>query len=243
MNIFRLYPNCAFGFVAAVAMTCLALTATPSRAAAQPQATSPVPISDISKPLTTVKTGKAPAQPDLAISSKQEPQSKPSWAELTPAQQASLRPLSANWSNLSEAHKRKWIALSQNYPKMSQSDQARLHGRMTEWVILSPQQRAQARFNFAETQKLTAVEKAATWQAYQALSPEEKKRLANQGNAIPPGATSAIKPVPGQKLAVIPSTRKDPKPAQIAAHQQKVSPNTLLPHQPSHDEQTSTPKH
>ncbi len=200
---------------------------------------------DIPKPAPSAKTDQpsVPASVSNPVAGKSAPQngtssapqSKPLWADLTPAQQLSLKPLAANWTSLSEAHKRKWIAFAQNYPKMTPADQSRLHSRMTEWANLSPQQRTQARLNFAETKKLSADEKVSTWQAYQALTPEEKSRLANQGNKVPPGATSAVKPAPAQKLAVVPSTRKDPKAAQIAAHHPKVAPNTLLPHLPGSD--------
>lgn len=240
---FRHIPVFARRVVASMAVACFAVATPASRAAAQPQASAPTAAKDAFRQPTADVAGKSPARADPALASKSAPQTKPAWAELTAAQQASLKPLAANWASLSEAHKRKWIALAQNYPKMSQTDQTRLHGRMTEWVTLSPQQRAQARFNFAETQKLSADEKAATWKAYQALSPEEKKQLASKGNTVPPGATLAVKPVPSQKLAPVPSTRKDPKPAQVAAHQQKVAPNTLLPQLPSSDAQPATPKY
>lgn len=199
---------------------------------------------DAPKPLPATKTDKPAAKPGASGPAAVTPdlQSKPLWAELTPAQQVSLKPLAANWASLTEAHKRKWIALAQNYPKMSAADQNRMHSRMTEWVTLSPQQRNQARLNFAETKKLSAEEKTSTWQAYQALSPEEKKRLASKGNQVPPGATSAVKPVPAQKLAVVPSTRKDPKPAQMAAHQPMVAPNTLLPQAQGAEPGATAPK-
>jgi Protein of unknown function (DUF3106) len=204
-------------------------------AAAAGDAPKPWPATKTDKPAAKAGNfGAAAVSPDL--------QSKPLWAELTPAQQVSLKPLAAKWASLTEAHKRKWIALAQNYPKMSTADQSRMHSRMTEWVTLSPQQRNQARLNFAETKKLSAEEKTTTWQAYQALSPEEKKRLASKGNQVPPGATSAVKPVPAQKLAVVPSTRKDPKPAQMAAHQPKVAPNTLLPQAPGAEPGATAPK-
>ena len=48
---------------------------------------------------------------------------------------------------------------------------------MTEWAALSPQQRAQARLNFAEIKRLPADERKAKWEAYQALQPEEKRKL------------------------------------------------------------------
>lgn len=83
-----------------------------------------------------------------------------------------------------------------------------MHGRMSEWVALSPQQRAEARLNFAKTRELskqlTPEEKKAKWQAYQALSPEEKQKLAAKASSKPAGAATAVKPVARQKLAVIP---------------------------------------
>ena len=68
---------------------------------------------------------------------------------------------------------------------MSGAEQAKLHSRMTEWAALSPQQRTQARLNFAETKQLSPDDKKAKWEAYQALPPEEKRKLA-AGAAKPP---------------------------------------------------------
>jgi hypothetical protein len=86
---------------------------------------------------------------------------------------------------------------------MSGAEQAKLHSRMTEWVALSPQQRTQARLNFGQTQQLSPDDKRAKWEAYQALPPEEKKKLAARA-AKPPATAAAVKPVPTDKLAVAP---------------------------------------
>ena len=154
---------------------------------------------------------------------------KPRWQDLTPVQQASLKPLAANWAGISEAQKRKWIALTQNFNSMAPADQVKLHSRMAHWVSLSAEQRAQARLNFAETKKLSSDEKAANWKAYQALSVEDKQKLAAQNNAKPVGAAAAVKPVPPQKLANVPSTRKTAKPGELSAHNDLVDAHTLLP--------------
>ncbi len=138
--------------------------------------------------------------------------SKPGWHELTPAQQQALKPLAANWGSLSENHKRKWIALSRNYPSMSAPEQVKMHSRMAGWASLSPEQRTEARLNFSEAKKLSPDEKSATWQAYQALSPQERQRLADEAPPKPAGATAVVKPVPPQKLAVVPVTRQASKP-------------------------------
>jgi len=157
--------------------------------------------------------------------------SKPTWLDLTPAQQVSLMPLAANWNTLDESHKRKWIALSANYPSLAPAEQEKLHSRMTEWVSLSQQQRAQARLNFAHSKQLTPTQKAATWQAYQALSPEEKQKLAILATPKPVGAAAAIKPVAPQKLAAVPVTRQTPKRlTNIAVSNHAVDKKTLLPH-------------
>ena len=134
--------------------------------------------------------------------------SKPIWAELNPSQQQSLKPLAATWNGISEAQKRKWLEVSKGYPSLPAADQAVMHSRMVEWVAMSPQQRAAARLNFAKTKELskelTPDEKKAKWQTYQALSPEEKARLAAKATPKPAGAATAVKPVEPQKLAVTP---------------------------------------
>lgn len=153
------------------------------------------------------------------------------WSELSAAQQQSLAPLSAQWGTISEAQKRKWIALSQNYPKLSADEQAKLHSRMTEWVALSPQQRTQARLNFADTRKIPPDDKKAKWEAYQSLPPEQKARLAADAKPKATGAAAAVKPVAPQKLAKVPpkATPDQKERTRIAAPPNQVDHNTLLP--------------
>ena len=134
--------------------------------------------------------------------------SKPTWAELNAKQQESLKPLAASWNGINEAQKRKWLEVAKNYFNLPLSDQQVMHSRMNEWVAMSPQQRAAARLNFAKTKELskelTPDEKKAKWQTYQALSPEEKAKLAATATPKPTGAATAVKPVEPQKLAVTP---------------------------------------
>lgn len=156
----------------------------------------------------------APASAAIAAASKALPLPKaaapgPSWAELTPGQQQALMPLASNWSSINEPQKRKWLEISKNYRNMTPDEQTKLNSRMTEWVALSPQQRAQARLNFGKTKELarqlTPEEKKAQWEAYQALSPQEKEKLAAKASPKPSGAATAVKPVAPQKLAVPPA--------------------------------------
>lgn len=142
--------------------------------------------------------------------------SKPLWTELSPSQQQALKPLEQNWTAINEEQKRKWLEISNNFSQLSPDDRATVHSRMNEWVALTPQQRAAARLNFGKTQELarelTAEEKKAKWEQYQALSPEEKQRLATTGNARPAGAAAAIKPVEIQKLAPVAPASRPPAP-------------------------------
>ncbi len=182
-------------------------------------------------PPTSSASGRSRPLPMRLAQGKVE--ARPAWTELSPAQRTSLEPLAGTWSQLSEAHKRKWLAVSQKYPTMPPGEQARLHTRMAEWAALSPQQRTQARLNFAETSKVPVGDKKAKWEAYQNLSPEEKRKLAAGAAAAKPAAPStaaALKPVPPQKLTRVPKPRKgesqSPRQAGVPA---QVDHNTLLP--------------
>lgn len=156
------------------------------------------------------------------------------WTSLTAGQQTALTPLKASWDTLADAHKRKWIALSQNFATMSSVDRETLHSRMVDWAALKPKERQQARLNFAETKKTPPTERLANWEAYQALSQDEKDALARKGAAKPAGAAVAAKAPPPQKLTHVPVTRNSPDTQrERLAAQQPVDKNTLLPLAPA----------
>jgi len=155
----------------------------------------------------------------------------PAWTDLSAAQRQSLQPLAGTWNTLGDGHKRKWLAVAQNYANLGPAEQAKMHSRMAEWAALKPRDREQARLNFAEAKKVEPAKRAANWEAYQALSPEEKQKLANKATAKPAGAAVATKPlVTASKLTPVPITRHTPEEerSKITA-QQQVDPNTLLP--------------
>lgn len=158
---------------------------------------------------------------------------RPNWTELTPAQQEALAPLASHWDAMSEGRRRKWIALSHNFKSLSGEEQEKLHSRMSEWAGLSAQERIQARLNFAQTKKLAPEEKRAQWEAYQALSDEERKELATHAPAHPMGAAIPVKPVPAQKLAIAPPTKAVPRSTgKIETGPHHVDMHTLLPTTP-----------
>ena len=186
-------------------------------------------VSSFAQPARPVAYPSAAIKPSAVATPARPVVSKPVWAELTVQQQTALRPLSPGWDTISEAQKRKWLEISKGYPSLTPEGQSIMHSRMTEWVGLSAQQRAQARLNFAKTKELsnelTPEEKQAKWQSYQALSAEEKQKLAAKATPKPTGAATAVKPVSPQKLTV---TRSAQAP-QIS----NVPPNAAAPATPA----------
>ncbi len=167
--------------------------------------------------ISATASAQAPAVATTPATAASRPaSSKPAWNELTPAQRQALAPLASTWETLNEPHKRKWIALAQNFSRMPPAERDKLHSRMKEWAALSPNQRTQARLNFGETQQLSADEKKAKWEAYQALPPEEKRKLAADAAPRTPATAAAVKPVPAEKLANVPKpAASNPRPARI----------------------------
>ncbi|MDR3454019.1 MAG: DUF3106 domain-containing protein [Rhodoferax sp.] len=209
---------------------------TPAAPAAAPT------LASATAPTAAASLAAAPAKPPVRVSKtagKNAPRNAPrsAWNELTAAQQEALQPLAANWATMSPGQRRKWLAISKNFPSMPIEEQATLYSRMTEWVSLSAQQRTQARLNFAETKQLSAEEKRAKWQAYQALSPEEKQKLEAKAPPRIKGAATSVRPAPSQKMATIRTARPNPSPgpenpSKTAPAQRQVDRNTLLPHAP-----------
>jgi len=161
-----------------------------------------------------VSTKPIPSKPQTATAVK------PDWSLLTPAQQQALQPLAKSWASLSNGQKRKWLEISRNYPSLSADDKVKMHSRMSEWAALSPRARAEARLNFASTnelsKQLSPQDKQAKWEAYQSLSIEEKRKLAESGVRPPVGAALPARPVPEKKLTTL-------APTETAANKLKIS--------------------
>lgn len=129
----------------------------------------------------------------------------PGWETLNTRQKLALYPLAERWSLISEVQKRRWLALAVNFPELPEEEQAKLHSRMTEWASLSAQQRSQARLNYASTNRLARDNKLAQWEAYQALTAEERDLLAATAPLNPQGAATALRPVSPRKLVQVPA--------------------------------------
>ena len=153
------------------------------------------------------------------------------WSDLSVQNQATLAPLQSSWQLLSAAHQRKWLVLAKKFPNMSAAEQEKLHGRMLEWAALKPKDRELARLNFAETKKLSPQERAANWEAYQALGEDDRKQLA--ANAVAKkamGGARSIKLDKNNKLSLVTTTRNAPESLRALIQiQAPIHPITLLP--------------
>ena len=154
------------------------------------------------------------------------------WQSLSKRQKLALAPLAADWHELTAQQRQKWLALSRNFFQLSDEEQLTLHSRMGEWAALSPRQRSQARFHFNSTQSLSAQDKRAQWEAYQALSDQEKSKLSSgpkppvksAARSFAPPSTRLVSP----PLLPVNATRA----VQRVAPSKPIHPKTLLP-QPS----------
>jgi hypothetical protein len=106
--------------------------------------------------------------------------SNPSWVGLTPNQKDTLSSLQEDWQTLSPEQKNKWIGIANRYENRSQAEKDLLKSRMSDWSKLSQNDRRVARANYLSSLDVPTEKKAEAWEAYQQLSPEEKKRLAEE---------------------------------------------------------------
>jgi hypothetical protein len=156
------------------------------------------------------------------------------WSSLSTQQQLALQPLQSDWNNLSDQQKRKWLSISANFPRMAVGEQTKLHERMGQWAALSPRQRELARLNYGEVQKMSPQQKNEKWEAYQALTPTDKQKLAASAQPTPPRTALAVQPVPPGKIHQLPLTDSSNH-ARLPLPMTGVSSKTLLvkPAQPN----------
>lgn len=148
--------------------------------------------------LTALAQDQARAQPAVASGSI-------SWSALTDKQQDALSPLAELWPSLRSEHQRKWIALVHNFNRMTPQEQSTLQGRMTRWARLTAAERNKARQNYDQARRLSADEKRAKWEEYQALPAQERERLAKKRPKSPVGAAPALHPQPASRLVRLPA--------------------------------------
>ena len=151
------------------------------------------------------------------------------WQELTPAQRRALKPLERDWRLISADQKQKWAELAGRFPALTPDERGRVQARMAEWAQMTPQERGQARINFQEAKTVSPQDRQAQWEAYQALSPEQKRQLAARAaqparpdghppNALlsPQGRAAANDGSPAAKTNIVPNPAHAQPPRQVA---------------------------
>lgn len=104
------------------------------------------------------------------------------WASLTPQQRRELQQLQKEWPYLSADRQQKWLEVAARMPLMSNEERERVRERMFEWAQMSPAQRGQARLQFQEVRQWPVDDRQAKWEAYLALTDDERTALAGQAN-------------------------------------------------------------
>jgi hypothetical protein len=100
-------------------------------------------------------------------------------------------------------NRKKWLEVAARFPAMPQKQQLRIQERMTDWSRMTPQQRGDARVNFQQSKALKLQDRQAKWEAYLALTKDERDALADKARtaseAAPPkvqGASTALRAAP-----------------------------------------------
>jgi len=121
------------------------------------------------------------AQDDASRRASLLPLAQPLWSELSPSQHEVLAPLEEQWNALPRTSKLSWLKLAGRVPRMKPAERAKAEARIREWAALTPEQRRQARNNYRLAQGLDKNERAASWEQYKSLTPEQRSVLRANG--------------------------------------------------------------
>ena len=102
---------------------------------------------------------------------------KPDWLDLTKDQQIILLNLKEDWGDLTPDSRIIFLVLTDRILKLDKKNIAIFQQRIQNWSKLSPQERRLARANYLSSLEISQNNKITAWNAYQELSPDEKKLL------------------------------------------------------------------
>lgn len=179
----------------------------------------------LSEPVTAQSTVATSATAAKPASTSSAPEQGPRWKDLTRTQRQSLQPLEEVWPSVPIDRKLKWIEIAQRMPKMPADERSRVQLRMAEWVMLGPTERGQVRLNFQEAKQLSPELRQAQWKAYQALSEEEKRQLAENRKSTPTAGPATASATSGSRSAKQTDANKKSK---IIANPTFASPPTPI---------------
>ena len=151
------------------------------------------------------------------------------WRDLSASQRNALKPLERDWQSVDANRKRKWLEIAGRFGTMAPAEQARIQGRMTEWVQMTPEQRGQVRLQFQEAQRVAPQDRQAQWEAYQALPAEQRQQLAARAAAPAASAASAASVLREPRKAAKPvAARAERMPREPGETKSNIVPNPGL---------------
>ncbi len=143
----------------------------------------------------------------------------PTWSSLTRPQQAALAPLQHDWATISIQQRQKWLEVASRFPRMAPAERQRVQARMGEWARMTTAERTRARLQFQEAREVPPDERRAKWRAYQALTEDQRKLLAQRAASAPRQASA-----PDAAARHRDSGNRRPAPASLAQNSRPVSP-------------------
>jgi hypothetical protein len=157
----------------------------------------------------------------------------PAWGDLSAQQRQVLAPLENQWATMDDTSRGKWAQVATEYPRLSRKERERLDERLSRWAQLAPIERGQARARFQDARALSPQERQQRWEAYQALSDDEREDLARQAqrrqqpvylpdNAVGPREASQLKDQK-QRLSRQSDARKDNVVPPVASDARKAA--------------------
>jgi hypothetical protein len=105
------------------------------------------------------------------------------WVDLSTVQKEILSSLEEDWPNLTVDQRVKWVQLANRYDNLTNTEKDRLKSRMADWSKLPINEKRIARTNYLNTLAISNDQKLEAWEAYQQLSAEEKKELAEHAQS------------------------------------------------------------
>lgn len=147
-------------------------------AATMPAATAPAGTGAAAAPVVVMQAPDSGAAAEQAFRRKSLlPLVQPLWSELTQRQQQVLAPFAEQWNTLPVEEKRAWKALAERFPRLSAGERRHAEKRISEWALLTPEQRKLARQNFRLAKELPRDERVAQWEQYQNMTDEQRQVL------------------------------------------------------------------
>lgn len=170
-------------------------------------------------------------------------QTGPRWESLSAAQRQALAPLQRDWPTIDANGKAKWLDVAAKFATLPAEERVRIQERMAEWTRLSPSQRGEARIQFQQARQIPPAERQAKWDAYQALSAQQRQELASRAapaarltapapSVLPSDAKPAVSTAVAKRNIVVPAPAPAPKAVSPTVVQSRTGATTVLLSQP-----------